>query len=385
MFASGINLTIKAGKKGTIPVSREFLEALQSVEVTHADKGRSGFQIILQVGRSGSADLKDDPLLKDAKLKPGNRVILTISLNGSPQVLMDGLITHQQFSPSLRPGQSTFTLTGEDISIAMDRKNEPEQHPAENDRTIVQQLLDKYSDYKIQLEPPQIPAQDISDKAPSIEKRIPVKLGKDLEYIQYLAKRRGYVFYITPGPRSGQNTAYWGPPKTPKLKETQKALTVNMGGYTNVESIDFQHNALRPTQAFGRVQSRDNNKINEFKLKDSTRPPLGKTSPFSYPPLTGQSFFQQSGHTQQQAIALAQAKIDRSVDDAVKVVGQLDTTRYGAILQIRKLVGLRGVGRSFDGLYYVERVTHSLRPGEYKQSFTISREGLDSKVDRVRV
>ena len=108
MFASGINITIKVGKRGTVPASREFLEALQTVEVTHSDEGRSGFQISLQVGRSGRGDFKDDPLLKDRQLKPGNRVIMTVSLNGSPQVLMDGLITHQQFSPSLQPGKSTL-------------------------------------------------------------------------------------------------------------------------------------------------------------------------------------------------------------------------------------------------------------------------------------
>jgi hypothetical protein len=39
-------------------------------------------------------------------------------------------------------------------------------------------------------------------------------------------------------------------------------------------------------------------------------------------------------------------------------------------------VGLRGAGHSFDGLYYVKSVTHNIRRGEYKQSFTLTREGL---------
>ena len=49
--------------------------------------------------------------------------------------------------------------------------------------------------------------------------------------------------------------------------------------------------------------------------------------------------------------------------------------RYGRALQLRRLVGVRGVGQDYDGLYYVQRVTHKIKPGEYKQSFTLTREG----------
>jgi hypothetical protein len=41
-------------------------------------------------------------------------------------------------------------------------------------------------------------------------------------------------------------------------------------------------------------------------------------------------------------------------------------------------VGVRGAGPTYDGLYYVDSVTHNIKPGEYKQSFTLSRDGLIS-------
>ena len=58
--------------------------------------------------------------------------------------------------------------------------------------------------------------------------------------------------------------------------------------------------------------------------------------------------------------------------------GEVDTARYGAILFPRQLVGLRGVGLSYDGLYYVKSVSHAIKRGEYKQSFELSREGTIS-------
>jgi hypothetical protein len=69
--------------------------------------------------------------------------------------------------------------------------------------------------------------------------------------------------------------------------------------------------------------------------------------------------------------------------DAVTGEGTLDVTRYGGILSARQLVGVRGAGPAFDGLYYVKSVTHKIKRGEYKQSFKLSRNGLVSTVPTV--
>ncbi len=65
--------------------------------------------------------------------------------------------------------------------------------------------------------------------------------------------------------------------------------------------------------------------------------------------------------------------------------GSLDVTRYGGLLKARQLVGVRGAGPAFDGLYYVKSVTHKIKRGEYKQSFTLTRNGLVSSVPVVPV
>ena len=56
--------------------------------------------------------------------------------------------------------------------------------------------------------------------------------------------------------------------------------------------------------------------------------------------------------------------------------GDLDGLRYGDLLTTRGIVGLRGAGFTYDGLYYVKSVTHRVKRGEYKQQFSITREGL---------
>ncbi|MCP4655725.1 MAG: hypothetical protein GY856_09930, partial [bacterium] len=85
-----------------------------------------------------------------------------------------------------------------------------------------------------------------------------------------------------------------------------------------------------------------------------------------------------SGLTYAEAFARAQGRTNASAEEALTATGELDAVRYGGILRIRRLVGVRGAGFRYDGLYLVKEVTHVLRKGEYKQRFTLTREGLGS-------
>jgi hypothetical protein len=69
--------------------------------------------------------------------------------------------------------------------------------------------------------------------------------------------------------------------------------------------------------------------------------------------------------------------------EAVTGEGSLDVLRYGRSLKARQLVGVRGAGLAFDGLYYVKSVTHNIKRGEYKQSFKLVRNGLISTLPKV--
>ncbi len=68
---------------------------------------------------------------------------------------------------------------------------------------------------------------------------------------------------------------------------------------------------------------------------------------------------------------------------AISGNGSLDVMHYGQILNARSLVGVRGAGTSYDGLYFADSVTHNIKKGEYKQNFTLSRDGLISNTPAV--
>jgi hypothetical protein len=371
----GVNLTLLIGPTVPLPAPTDLSENIDKLEITHVDEGRSGFQIIFKAGRSGPFDILDYKLLSNPLLKPNNRVIVMLILNAIPRVLMDGLIKHQQLNPSNEPGGSTLTITGEDVSVKMDQDEVTMEHPAQNEMIIATKIIAGYARYGLI---PMVMPPFLIDFPNPVE-RIPVQSGTDLKYLQTLAERFGYVFYVKPGPAPGSNTAYWGPPV--RAGTTARALSVNLGGQTNVDNIDFQYNAEEATLVRGRVRDRNLNQDLPVLTFASTRvPPMAAFPPlpFDIANVRETKLEDIEGLTYAQAYARAQSITNKSMDNVLTASGELDTVRYGDILEARGLAGLRGAGYSYDGLYYVKRVTHVIGRGEYKQRFTLTREGLGS-------
>lgn len=368
----GVNLTLLIGPSVPLPAPLDIAEAVHSVSVTQNDEGRSGFQIVLQVGRAGPTDLLDYRLLLNPLLRPFNRVVLVVLFNVMPRVLMDGLITNQQFSPGNQPGTATLTLTGEDVSIAMDMEKKRAEYPAMSEMMIATLIIGTYAQYG--LVPIIVPPPTVDQPLP-IE-RTPVQQGSDLDQLKSMGQRFGYIFYVQPGPVPGTNLAYWGPPKRAGLP--RRALTVNQGPEMNVESISFAYNALAPTIVKDEVQDRLTNASMPVETFVSLRlPPLAAMPalPFQLPNVRTSLLDQNSGLSVVQAYARAQGIIDKSVDSVVTAQGELDALRYGDLLEPRGTVGLRGAGFTYDGLYYVKSVSHAISKGQYKQRFSLSREG----------
>ena len=365
MSLLGTTVALLVGPSVPLPAPVGVMEALDSIQVTTSDSGRSGFQLSLRVGR-GRSDLLDYALQLGPLLQPFSRVVLIVSFGGLPEVLMDGIITNQQFSPSSEPGTSTLTLTGEDVSVMMDMEERSVEHPAQPEMAIAAKIIATYAQYG--LIPMVIPPPSLDMPIP-IE-RIPVQQATDLEYLNAMAERFAYVFYVMPGPAPLTNTAYWGPPIRAGIP--QRALSANMGSQTNVNSIDFEHDGLAATTISGSVHDRRLNSSGPVQTFASLRIPLARPSLLAQRRVRR---FRGTGLDTMQAFARAQAETDRSHDQVVKASGELDALRYEAILKPRALVGVRGVGDTYNGFYYVQQVSHSISKGSYTQRFSLEREG----------
>jgi hypothetical protein len=211
-------------------------------------------------------------------------------------------------------------------------------------------------------------------------KEIPTQTGTDLDYIQKLAQQNGYVFFIEPGPLPGMNTAYWGPEFV--LPNPQPALRVNMDANSNVDSLSFSLDGLAKKIVVLTIMDPISKKIPipvPVPNISLLEPPLGLRLT---PPLKVEFSKDVTKLDPVKAVALALARTAAS-SHAITVSGQLNVLRYGRILKARQMVGVCGAGPAYDGLYYVKSVTNNIKQGEFKQSFSLSRDGLISITPRV--
>jgi hypothetical protein len=358
-----------------VPVPQVVLDALTGITVTTNAVGKSGFQLSFTLSKR--SPLQTIFLLSGGSSIPILRVIIVITINGTPNVIADGVVTNHQVSLGGDNGQSTLTITGEDLTVLMDKQDfSGFPFPATPAEGRVALLLAKYA--VLGLIPLIIPSILLDVPIPT--NSIPAQRGTDLNYINSLAERVGYVFYIEPGPRPGINTAYWGP--AIKIGQPQPALNIDMDAHTNVESLNFSFdnnlNAIPTVFIYNELTKL----VIPIPIPPITplNPPLGVIPPI--PTRLEPVSDDLSKRSIPQAILIGLAKASQWAE-AVTGEGTLNVLRYGRLLKARQLVGVRGAGLAFDGLHYVTSVTHTIKRGEYKQSFKLSRNGLISTIPKV--
>jgi hypothetical protein len=372
MNFTGVQLTLLIGPEIAVPAPLPLAHALRSAEVTIADKGPSGFQLQFQMSRS-SLFLPDYELLP--LLAPFNRVVLIVTLNAIPRVIMDGLITTRQLVPGQGGQPDLMSVTGEDISVAMDLHEVSMAYPGLNDCEIAGAIFLEYPEYGLLPMVIPTPVNESNDPLDEVNQQA----ATDRAYLNMLAERNGYVFYVRPGEVPLTNVAYFGPPI--RIGLPQSALTVNQFPGTNVDSIQFSYDALAAEIFTGDVQDTlGADEDDPIVVFDSLRePPLALRPALLFnQPFTKRSLFDAQGMDPLQAMTKAQGLTNLSTDRVLVANGEIDVFRYGALLTAPGLVGVRGAGYDHDGLYYVSSVTHRITPASYKQSFSISREGLGS-------
>lgn len=182
------------------------------------------------------------------------------------------------------------------------------------------------------------------------------------------------MFYVDPGPVPGTNTAYWGPQL--KVGIPQPALNVDMDFDRNVESLSFQFNSTKKDLPIVMIHNALTKVPIPIPIPDINplQPPLGLVGP----PVTKLSMLKATGKLSAPEALNEGLKASSESMDAVTGSGSLDVARYGRLLTARGLVGVRGAGLAFDGLYYVDSVTTTIKRGSCKQSFRLTRNGLVS-------
>jgi hypothetical protein len=372
----GFYLTLMIGGFSASPVPQSVIDALTEVQVTSTVGSQGGFQLKFTLGKQSPLQT----MLASGYFDPRRRVIVAVTVNGTAEVLMDGIVTKQDVTPSSAAGKTTLTVTGLDLTALMDFIDLTGiPYPALPMFVIVEIILAKYA--VLGVVPVAIPPIIALIQNP-IERFLKQE-GTDYSYVSSLAQRAGAVFYLDPGPAPGASMAYWGPDLTKMFGGIQPALSINFDASTNIDSLSFSYDGTLATQYLVTIIE-PNTKLPipiPVPNLDLLKAPLGAHAPT---PLKSEQLRPIANEDPAGAALAALASLFNT-PDVITGSGQLDVLRYGHVFKARQLAAVRGAGQYYDGKYYVKSVTHTIKRGEYKQSFTLARGGVGSSVATVSV
>jgi hypothetical protein len=370
---TGVQLSLKIGPVPLTP-PHEVVDALVHAKVEDGSGGtQSGFELVFEL--PARSPLRTLFLLAGGGSLPLMRVVLIVTINGTAQSIIDGITTNVEAQPG-EGGVSRLVVKGKDLSALMDIIEIPGlPFPAMPPSVRVLLILAKYAALGVM--PMVIPS--ILDVPPLPIQQIPQQRGSDYAYLKRLAGAAGYVFYLEAGPTPGTSKAYWGPEI--RVGDPQPALTTNMDAQTNVEQLSFTFDKEKKKIPIVYFQEPFSKAPIGLPIPDVTplNPPLGLVPPL--PPKIVK--LDNTAHLSASDALMAGIAYAGQNSDSVFCTGRLDVARYGRLLRSRQLVGVRGAGLPFDGLYYVKSVTHEIERGSYRQGFSLARNALISTLPSV--
>jgi hypothetical protein len=363
----GIDLTVSFGPGVPAPAPRAVIDALQSVSIEeNAGETQSGFS--LEFALEKDSPLNTLFLLAGGAALPILRVALTASIGGRAIPLINGVVTRTDLQPGSGKQPAALKVLGKDLTATMelfDFSGLP--YVAMPPFARVALILAKYA--WLGVIPQVIPS---AEGPPLPTERIPRHQDNDLAYIRQLAMDAGYTFFLKPGPAPATSFAYWGPEV--RIGEIQPAITMESGVPTNAEELTFTFDKDGAEIPIVFVQEPFSKATIPIPIPSSIpfQPPLGAIPPL--PPKIAR-LTNTARLNPFEAVVRGLAHAARHMD-TIEGRGRIDVLRYGRILRARSLIGVRGAGNAFDGLHYIESVTHDISRGSYKQSFKIKRSGL---------
>lgn len=303
------------------------------------------------------------PYIGDEQLRVWNRVTIIAIFPTQTEIVVDGYISHLTVATDPQGTHVTAQIRGVDASYALNLEEKRRIWIGKTYEEIVEAILTE-NELVPRVTPPEPapPAHTVAQR------------GTDLQLIRELARRRGYDFFV-----SGA-TAFFRPPN---LEGTpQKLIAVNFGDETNCTQISIDADGTAPTEATSEFLDQMTGEYAAATAADSGLPALG-VSPLAG--LRGGAGLSQRAVVTRRIGALTQARADDYTAGVLRrggfwltARGQLNGLRYGRVLRVRRTVTVKGLGSTYNGVYYVRKLRHQMTDRTYTMDFELVRNALDA-------
>jgi hypothetical protein len=305
----------------------------------------------------------DIPLLSESKFGPGSELSVLVPTPDATDCLVKGPVYGQRIHLAHGGSGSTLTVQGADSSIKLDRENKAAVWADLTDSSAVSSILSQAG---------LAPDVETTQAGHFETKHTLIQRETDLSFIRRLARRNGFLFWITCD-EFGIETAHF---KRPVLDgEAACDLVINLTDpKPNVGAIDITWDVERPTQT-------DSIEVDLNSKSDIT-------GTIQKSPLTALGGTALSDIVDEPRIAHVFAPVDDNGDlqarnegtliDAsffLRATGSTTLSALGKVLRSHTLVNLRGAGTRHSGLWFCSAVRHLIDSAEHKMEFDLIRNG----------
>ena len=320
--------------------SDEELAQAARIEVTERMGQATMFKLVYQLDISEG----DIPLLVDSRLDPGSEISVLVPTDNGTHCLVKGPVTGQRIQFQHGGAGSTLEVQGMDNSITMDREARSQAWEGLTDSDAVSAIVANYGF---------VPDVETTSAGHYTDKHALIQRGSDLQFVQQLAPRNGYLFWLSCD-ESGVQTAHF---KRPPLDDPgDLELIINLES-PNLETFEIEWDVERPTSV--EILQLDLNTLGDID---------GSVSQSPQTPLAGQGLAAITGDARSQYLT---APSDDAGDLQSRGEGALiesdwfirarcATTLAGLrdLVRAHSVITVRGMGSRHSGAYWVKQTEH---------------------------
>jgi len=303
-------------------------------------------------------------VLDDEGLKLWNKIRISVNVADEKVEIFNGYITQIKPHIDRDESKSYIEILGMDGTSLMSLEEKIKDWPNITDSDIAAEIF-KNPDYNLKPEVEKISVVHDEAVATIIQRET------DIQFLKRLARRNGFECFV-----KGEKGYFRKPALTGK---PMPVLAAFFGKQTSLTSFDARLNAMRPTAVEMHQIDTIRKEIMDAVVESGKQRKLGRDDVLS---VKAPNNITSRFHVKH-AVATGQEEMEnlcRAVYDEaewfIEASGEIDTKVYGSVLEVRKLVPVKGVGEIFSGIYYVTKVKHVLKMNQYIQHFVARRNAM---------
>jgi hypothetical protein len=303
----------------------------------------------------------DLPWLTDGRLAPDREVTIVVEVNGDKQCLVKGPIHGQQARIAAGGAGSWMDVLGSDASVKMDREVKAAIWSGVAASDAASQIVAKYGF---------TPDVKSTDGRWDEDKHALVQRDTDFRFVRRLARRAGFLFWLT-ADASGTQTAHFKAPPTDGSPAAKLSLR---SPSPPVVALDLSWDTERPTSTVGHQLDLNSKDVLDGGVAKSPVSSLGKSG------LTDVATGTRSAHVTAPADDAGElsARGNGALTEAGWFLrGSLETSAQalGKIVRAHTIVEIDGAGTRHSGKYFVAGVRHLIDQTAHRMQVELVRNG----------